>query len=386
MRKISSAILLFVIFMNTILLTGCWNYREISNLAIVTGFAIDKDPDMDGYIITTEIVNFEASGREAKIRSKTIESKGETIFDAIRDMLQVSGRRLYWAHTKVVIISQDVAMEGLSKVFDVIYRDAELRTDMYPLISIEKTAKEIFVQLSGTSEISAYEIKDMVESQKSLGETPLIQVYQYISSISGKMAPGILPAIALTMSGEKRTSRLKGTAVFKNDRLVGFTDSHETKYMLFAMKQFKRGLLIEHENSNGKQNKITLEVFDTQTKLKPELENGNLKMVLNINIDAAIAELETPKDYIEEREHDKLEKDSSAALQKNIKGIIKKVQNDFDTDIFRFDKYIKADMPSVWNSVEKNWDETFKNLNVDVKVEIHLRNSAMASKPIKVGE
>ena len=41
MTKIKFIILLLPIF----LLTGCWNYNELNNLALITGISIDKEND-----------------------------------------------------------------------------------------------------------------------------------------------------------------------------------------------------------------------------------------------------------------------------------------------------------------------------------------------------
>ena len=39
-----------------IILCGCWNYKEIDNLAIVAGMAIDKDIKTSNYIVTAKII------------------------------------------------------------------------------------------------------------------------------------------------------------------------------------------------------------------------------------------------------------------------------------------------------------------------------------------
>ncbi len=109
MRKMFRAVLLLAVLINTITLTGCWSYREIDQLAIVTGVAIDKGTSGDGYTVTVEIINFSSGGKEAKIGAKILEASGETIFDTVRNLIRISGKRLYWAHAAIVIISQDKA-------------------------------------------------------------------------------------------------------------------------------------------------------------------------------------------------------------------------------------------------------------------------------------
>lgn len=53
-KKVSMwIIIIFLHFM----LTGCWSSREISELMIVTGMGIDKDPKSENYVITMQIIN-----------------------------------------------------------------------------------------------------------------------------------------------------------------------------------------------------------------------------------------------------------------------------------------------------------------------------------------
>ena len=42
--------------------------------------------------------------------------------------------------------------------------------------------------------------------------------------------------------------------------------------------------------------------------------------------------------------------------------------------------------PQVWNSVGNNWDEVFKHLKVNVKTDVHIRNSAVLSKSFEEGD
>lgn len=383
-KRIGFIIIGIVIF--PVLFNGCWNYREINRLSIVSGFAIDKNQSNDKYILTAEIASFMTGGKEAEIKGKTVESEGETVFEAIRSMLQLSGHRLYWGHSKIVVVSEEIAGEGMSKVLDLIYRDAEVRTDMYVLVSKGKTAKEVFLQQGITSALAGYEVMEMLASQKNAGKAPSTKIYQYIGAISNKMAAGVLPSIELKSIEGKMTSILTGTAVFKNDKLIGYLDSDETMLLMFVIKQFDKGTIVQKEFSNGQEHKITLEVFETKTKITPKYESEKLSMDIKVNIEASIGELETTENFIEEAKYKKLEKDTAAALQEKIKSIIKKVQNEFDADIFDFQKYIKANKPSVWNSIEGDWDEVFNKLPVDVEVKVKFRNSGLASKPITVGE
>src|SRR4051794_23013200 len=103
-----------------IMLTGCWNYKEIDKLAIVAGAAIDKEDDQ--FLLTAEVVKTKGE-KDSKPESLKIEGRGKTIFDATRNINKVSGKRLYWSHAKVIIISQEVAREGIIPAIDLFNRD-----------------------------------------------------------------------------------------------------------------------------------------------------------------------------------------------------------------------------------------------------------------------
>lgn len=386
MKRILKITLLFaLIFMNMFFITGCWNYREIDKLAIVAGAAIDKEDDK--YLVTVEIVNL-TGGKEAKIEPKTIMGKGDTIFDAARNVIEISGKKLYWSHVKVVIVSQEIAREGIIQVIDWFNRDTETRISTNLLISKEKTAKELLEQQSVTSEVRSIEMNDMLIAQKSLSKAPTIAVYKFVNALAAQGKSAVLPAIGITVNEGRRTSELCGTAVFKGDKLIGFLDGEDTKYFLFIINKAKGGLLIQKERTESSYTNVALEIFSelTSTKIKPVYSNGKLTMKLDVHVNAAIGEIEGAVNYINEAGRAKLKKDAEESLRDNIKRVIKKVQNDYGSDIFGFGSIVKGDKPNVWKDIEGDWEKIYKDLEVNVNVDIDITNSALAVKPIKKGD
>jgi spore germination protein KC len=80
-RKIS---ILIIIFLLLNLLSGCWNRRELNELAITVGMAIDES---DGqYLVTAQVVNpgqvaaKQGGGQKAPVIS--YQEKGDTVFEA----------------------------------------------------------------------------------------------------------------------------------------------------------------------------------------------------------------------------------------------------------------------------------------------------------------
>ncbi len=384
MRKLKTFIFTLCLPAIIFFFSGCWNYWEIDKLGIVTGFTLDKKGD--NYVENIEIVSFESQSPETKTSSKIVQSEGKTLFDVDRNSILVSGKRFFWSHAKVVIISQDIAKEGLGDILDLIYRDIEMRLDINPLISVEPTAKELLTLESPNQSIRSFEISEMLKAEKSLAKAPDIAFYQYINSIAGKNAPAILPAIGIETRGDKKVLAIKGTAILKKAKLVGFLDTDESKYLLFALNQVKEGLLIVEEKSHGRKAAITLDVTGNQTKIKPKYIKGKLTMDLSIQPEVSIGELQTTEDYIQSPQREKLIKDAETSLEDNVRKVIRKMQVKYNSDVLGFAALIRATNPSLWKKLEPDWDEVFRNLAVRVKAHIKVKNSALTSKPIKVGE
>jgi spore germination protein KC len=382
---IKTTLLSALFFLNMFFITGCWDYRELDEMAIVAGVAIDKEGDK--YLLTVEISNV-PSGKEAKPESKIVSEKGDTIFDAIRNIIKTSGKELYWGHSDIIILSQEIAREGIIQAIDLFSRDPEARMSTNLLISKEKTAAEILEQQSTTSAIHAKDISRMLASQYRLSKAPVIEVHQFVNTLTGGGKSAVLPAIGVSVNQGKSNWELSGTAVFKKDKLIGFLDGEDTKYFLFVINKVKAGSLIQKESTEGPKVNVTLEILPetTKTKIKPVYSDGKLSMELDVSITVAIAEIGGSENYISEPGLSKLKKDAEKSLENNIKRVVKKVQNDYDSDIFGFGSIIKDDMPDVWREIENDWEEIYKDLDISVNSDIEIINSALLLKPIKIGD
>jgi spore germination protein KC len=377
-------LLSILIFSNMFFITGCWNYREIEDLAIVAGAAIDKEDDK--YVLTAEIANVKG-GRDAKPESKIVSGKGDTIFDAIRNTIKISGKPLYWSHTDIFIISKEIAREGVVQAIDLLTRDPEIRMSANLLISNEKTAKALLEPKSTTTVIHSTEINRMLISQKLLSKAPVTTIYEFVDALADKERSVVLPVIGIGSNLGENATELSGTAVFKKDRMVGFLDGEDTKYFLFVINKVRGGLLIQKEKVKDSQVNVALEIYEdkTKTNIKPVYSNGKLTVNLDVYVNTAAAEIGGMVNYINEPGRSKLKRDTEESLKHNIERVIKKVQNDYDSDIFQFGRIIKDQMPDVWRAMEKDWEKIYKDLDVNVNTHIKIKNSSLLLKPIGTG-
>ena len=135
-------IFLVVIF----LFTGCYNYREINNLAITTAIGIDKKDEK--YLLTIQVVNTQkavskTSGSSDETKFIIYETEGESLQEALRRIVLESPRRLYGNHLQLLVIGEEVAKEGISQIFDFFMRNPESRKQFQMVLAYNSSAKDI---------------------------------------------------------------------------------------------------------------------------------------------------------------------------------------------------------------------------------------------------
>jgi len=384
MKKIRIFSLLLIILISSIFSTGCWSYKEVDELAIVAGVAVDKGTNGQ-YKVTIEIVQI-GEGKEAKNVSKTIMSEGKTMSDAVRNSISLSGKRLYWSNTKVIIISKEIASEGVTKVIDWYTRDSETRTDVHILISAEDSAQEIFKGQGATEEIKSFGLDGILRNQVSLSKASGTDILQFDNDLQAKGIAAIAPVVKLQQIDDKILPQIIGTAIFKEDKLVGFLNGEETKDLLFIKNEVKGGMLIEEMQENEGNIFVSFKIFQSKTQVTLVVDNKDIKINLNIDTTVGINEIEGTENFIDDEACKKLEQNAEIKLKARIESLIKKMQSEYDVDIFGFGEKLREDKIEVWKRVNSNWEETFKKLDVNVITKVHIQNSGMLSKPLEGSE
>lgn len=384
MKKSKNILLIALIIICTHMAAGCWNYREVEQLAIVAGVAIDKDGD-NNYLVTVELVGVDQNQRESAMRPVYVQAVGSTFFDAVRSMVPQQGKKLYWSHTKAVIISEDIAAEGINKVLDFMNRDAEIREDMWVLLSKECMANEIFNTVPAIEKILSFQIDDTLRAQKTVSSYPAVELYKLLDMLAKGETSAVIPTISNIKINGKPTIQIQGSAIIKGSKLNGFLDSYESKSLLWIIDELKGGLYIV-KNPAGTGESVSLELYRSKTKVRSVLENGRLVMRVSLTVDASIGEITGREDFTSEKGRAVLEGEAEKQIKKELEDLIEKAQKEYKSDFLGFGETISKQLPAVWRSIETSWGDIFADIDSVVEVKVRIKGSATAKEPVKVGE
>lgn len=367
------SLLCILIFITAFTLTGCWNYKEVTDIWMVGGLAIDWDKQNQKYIISAEIVK-PKSGKDSTNISEVISYESYTIFDAMRKSISISGKKLYWSHCYILIISEATAQQGISPILDIVSRSNEFRSNIIFVVSKEKTAKEILENKMKVYDITSFELDEIFKSQENLSTYYNSEMWYFRKDYIDEGISPILSAVKLSKSNDEILPQVFGCGIFKKDKLIGYIDDTEAESLLFVRNKLKGGDIVI-KNMNNTKTSASLEITNSKTKLKPQIQGDDITMNIKIKIDISIPELDGKENIINEKGLAKLKDCTNKKIKEQILALVEKCQNDLNCDALGYGKSIQKQYPSKWKTLEPTWDKKFKTVKTNVIVETSVISS-----------
>ncbi len=377
MKATKIALLTAVMLIGSLLMTACWNYKEVDQFEIVAGVAVDKEQN-ELYRITAEMVKI-GGEKDTPATSKLIMGEGKTIFEAARNMIAVSGNRLYWAHATVLILSKQVAAEGIAKVLDWYTRDAETRENVWLLVASGESAREIFEKPLDVKEIKSFKLADTIKNEVSLSKAPAKDVLEYSGESRDKGSSTSLAAVSLKPIEGQPQPQISGAAIIKDDKLAGFISGDEARALDYVADQVQGGILVVELHEQEEPTNISLEIFKNRTEVKPVVNGKEITMNIMIESKIAIDEISGPGDFIEEDRVTMLEEMAAEKLKGDIEALVQKMKSEYDADIFGFGSKLRENEFKVWESVKDDWNNVFKTVKLSFDIKMHIKNSAIVN-------
>jgi spore germination protein KC len=231
----------------------------------------------------------------------------------------------------------------------------------------------------------SFQIDDTMRAQKSISRFPFIQLYEFFDRISYEQVSAIAPTVQLVEQHGEKTPLVGGTAIFKKEKLIGFLNEEDTKMILWLRDEVQGGVVMV-KNVSGTKDNVTLEIFNSKSKITPLMQEGVLKIKVEIDLDVGIAEIMGSTDFIKSPGKQKLIKAAEDKVEGDIKKVYTMIRDKYKADVFGFGRRIEMKMPGIWKQIKQDWDKFYAELEIDVDVNVKIRGSATTRIPLKVGE
>lgn len=364
-----------------ITLTGCYNYRELNDLAIMSAISISKSDDK--YNVVVQVVNPKkeqdtSSGNEPDFI--TFKSSDKSLHEAFRLIIKESPKKIYGTQMQILLLDENVAKSNLSEVLDFLARDPEIRKEFYVLISKDKDILEILTPLDN---ISSQNILDSLKANnRYLGYANLVTFNDLIASYQNDRIELALPSLYKTGNEETGAKEenletaktdssiyIGSLGIFKNNKLVGYLTEKESLAYNLVMNNVTNAL-ITNEYKDDKY--IVTELIKTKTDLEPVAKDNKIK--IKVTGKSSITEVNYKDlDLKKEKNIKKIEKDLNKNIEKLIKTSIKNILEKYKSDIFGFEDLFYKENNKYYKKIKDDWDsKILKNLKIEVDSKIEI--------------
>ncbi|MDM5293391.1 Ger(x)C family spore germination protein [Peribacillus simplex] len=397
MNRKRSVLLLMLIC--TTFTSGCWDKKELNEMAIVSAIGVDKNKD--GKLVATfQIINPSnvagalQGGGGTNPPISIYRASGDNILEMDSVASTKISRDMYFAHANLIVISEEIAKEeGINAIFDAFERSPEFRATTRIVIARGVKARNIVETLTAIDKVTAEKINRTIEStEKQNGGSININLQEVIKDL---VSTGKEPIISgFTVSGQKdkedkmentqssdikANPRAAGIGVFKEGKLVDWLDGDKAIGSMWVLDR------IESTNLNmdwkGKKDAITYQVIRQKTNVSVKVENGKPKVFIKVRAEGDIREVNVSLNLSSPHVLIDIEKKLAKNLKKEMEDAIVRAQKN-KSDIFGFGEIMHESHPKLWKKLEKDWDDdTFPKLEAQVQVETFIRRTGLRNKP-----
>lgn len=375
-------VLIIITLFILLISSGCYNYKEINNMAIVSSIGIDKDNKNDKYIVSAQIMNSKESENSEDSQITVYTKEGDTVHEALRNITLKSPRKLYGNHLSKIVLSEEVAKEGIDNILDTFNRVTEVRNEFIITIVKEDKASDVLKVLTTTESIPAEYVKLSLKiADETSGLTYATKLDEFISLYLKKGIDPVVPVLKIDKKEKKGTTInnitttnpiskivIEDLAVTNKGKLETYLKNEEVIGYNFLRNQIQKMIIpVKCDDEN---NYASISILKNKTKSSAEKKDNKYIINFNINSEAIITEYNCRKDLTDEKVIKKLEKDTEKKIKRYIKKSLNK-QKETKGKFLGLERIIYLDYPKY-----KNEDYSVKyNVNVNLVRKGEIRNS-----------
>jgi spore germination protein KC len=358
--------------------TGCWDSQMIEQRTFVAAMALDVAKG--GYEATIQapvpakIVGGggEGGGGGGKGGPEAVQlfsGKGKSLAEAILDLQSRVNYPLFFGHTQIILLSEEVARRGIDDVLDYMRRHPEFRRRLWPVVVKGKAIEGLMIK-TRLEQIPTYYLRDMIETNVKAGRVPdqtLNDVYINIST------PYREVSLLNVVTGEESDYDMKGLAVLKKGRMVGVVP-HPMSNPLLQIREQKRGWNMAVPCPDG-QGKVLFRPTWVQRKIEVSDEPA---VRIHVDVEGNLIEKTCGIDLSQQKAVKSLERRLAEAYEKTARDLVEQTYRRMKVDVFQLGNYIHAFEPDLYRKID--WKNNFSSIPVTVDYDVQIRRMGLESR------
>lgn len=350
------------------LCTGCMNQTNLKDLLVVEGLAIDyADEKIE---MTIQILNTaKSTGTEKQPGNMTINvtQKGETVFDAQKNLTKAVSKKIFFAHNKVIVFGRELCEKGFKDRIDYFLRSNDSRPDV-ALCMADGDALEIMKNTENDTHVPVENIVYIINNGQESGNSIYVSVEDMLNAYTDKTTQICLPVIKEQKDNDN--SSLNGIALFRDDKLVWILDEKETLGFMLMSGKIKNCIV---SYSDEKLGFVGVEIMSPKTSKRVSVSENGVSFNVDIKAKLMINEVEKgTKNSLDKKDIDRICSNVEKKLTTCCHYAFNACQK-YDSDCIRVGEYLAKDSPRDYEIMADDWDRYFKTVKLNCKTDVKLK-------------
>lgn len=358
----------------TLMLSACWDTKDISDRAFITALGIDKisgesevqENISTKYKITAEIIKPSLLKENSwklepeKTAGIIISAEGETLQNAL-DLLQTEvSRPLNLHHLQVLVVGQEV-VDNLQDICSFFERHPKIARRLRMIFVQGDKASTIFDTTPELERSITRKLVGMTEISKDFSLSTFKPFTILLSELRANSGQALGGALHLN---NNNSFHLSGSVVLDNWKLAGWLNGEETRRAnLLIPKSQKMTFVAKMDNGT-----YTYVSNKNRVKITPLIQKDSLNFIVKVTTDGYIIQEEGNElDLSEPKNIAKLEKGFSQIINNEVKEAIRKSQKELQVDYLGFGMILMDREPDYFKSID--WKKVFPTVSIQTNVQ-----------------
>ncbi|MEF2113748.1 MULTISPECIES: Ger(x)C family spore germination protein [Clostridium] len=377
------------IILSCILLSGCWDKVEIDRRNFISTIAVDPGEDIGKEKTLKDIksddpfperqikkinvtygfpdMSMLVTGKSESALDKYINTDASSMEDAYSEATAKSSRDIFMGHTKLLILSNDLLKhkDTVKEIIDYLQRDPRINRMMQVVVS-DGLAQDYVKFKPMTENSTQYYISGLMDNSKRNSRIMSTTLNEFLILLS-ENGNALLPRI--TIDKQKNELMLTGAAIIRDYELKGYFTPLELLDIQMLNGKFKVGKKVIYVDGHP----VDYVIDGYTRKMKVTQEGSKLTINVNINLEGQISEYYVGKKILDKGELQRLQNNFNKSISKECEKIMEIAIKEFGIDPFGTREYIEKFKPDLWSKIEKDWNEEYKKISVNVIVNTEIR-------------
>lgn len=289
---------LFSMLTVCVVLTGCWDYKDIQDIHYVTALGVDY---VDGkYIVYVQLVDLSGVAKQ-EVKSATPtkvyigKHTGKSIAEAMNHLYQSAQQRLYLGQVSTFVLTDRALKHNINDIIDAAFRYNLIRYSSN-IFATKKPLEDLFAIKGFFNLTPLYsELHFPKAVYENISYIEPITLRTFISTYRDVSITTILPTISWSENDWTEDKKKRKTYMVDG----AFVNYYEKSLHWYSIKDLK-GLRWLTKDTNKTPIEFTkgdgtnyISLAHPKVKIKPVIKNNEAKFQLDIHINGSVLELST---------------------------------------------------------------------------------------------